>query len=156
MKANFRVLVLCVIIPVAVGALSALLTMNSMQSFDMIIKPPLSPPGWLFPVVWSILFILMGIASYLVYTSDAPKEQISKALAVYSVQLVVNFFWSLIFFNLEAYLFAFFWLVLLWILIIVTLVQFWNIRRSAGLLLLPYLAWVTFAGYLNYAIYLLN
>ena len=138
------------------GAVAGLLTRNAMQDFQMLTKPPLSPPGWLFPVVWSILFVLMGIASYIVYVSNVPKEQKSQALTVYAIQLAVNFFWSIIFFNLEAYLFAFLWLVLLWALIVLTIVLFWQIRRSAGILLLPYLLWVTFAGYLNYAIYLLN
>ncbi len=156
MKTNWKALIWSIVIPLLVGGLSALLTMNSMQSFDMIIKPPLSPPAWLFPVVWSILFVLMGIASYLVYTSNTPKEQKNRALTVYAIQLAVNFFWSIIFFNLEAYLFAFLWLVLLWALIVLTIVLFWRIRPIAGILLLPYLLWVTFAGYLNYAIYLLN
>ena len=110
MKINWKVLIWSIAIPLLVGAFSAFLTMDSMQSFDLITKPPLSPPAWLFPVVWSILFVLMGIASYLVYTSNAPTEQKNRALTVYAVQLVVNFFWSIIFFNLEAYLFAFLWL----------------------------------------------
>ncbi len=156
MKINWKALIFSILIPLAVGWLSALFTSDSMQGFDMIIKPPLSPPSWLFPVVWTILYTLMGIASYLVYTSNAPKDKVSTALTFYGIQLVVNFFWSLIFFNLEAYLFAFFWLVLLWALIVVTTILFWRINRTAGILLIPYLLWVTFAGYLNYAIYLLN
>ena len=156
MKINWKILIVSTLIPLAVGWLSALFTSDSMQGFDMIIKPPLSPPGWLFPVVWTILYTLMGIASYLVYTSNSPKDKVATALTFYGIQLVVNFFWSLIFFNLEAYLFAFFWLVLLWVLIVVTTVLFWRINRNAGILLIPYLLWVTFAGYLNYAIYLLN
>lgn len=156
MKINWRELITAILIPLAVGGVSALLTMGNMSLFDTVIKPPLSPPAWLFPVVWTILFVLMGIASYLVYSSDKPKEQISKALTIYGIQLVVNFFWSIIFFNLEAYLFAFYWLLLLWLLIVITIARFWQINRTAGILLLPYLLWVTFAGYLNYAIYLLN
>ena len=156
MKLNWKALIVSIIIPLAVGLLSSLFTSDSMQNFDMIIKPPLSPPGWLFPVVWTILYTLMGIASYLVYASNAPKDKVATALIFYGIQLVVNFFWSLIFFNLEAYLFAFFWLVLLWVLIFATTILFWHINRSAGILLIPYLLWVTFAGYLNYAIYLLN
>ncbi len=156
MKTNWKALIWSIVIPLLVGGVSAFLTMDSMQSFDLIAKPPLSPPAWLFPVVWSILFVLMGIASYLVYTSNAPKEQKTRALTVYAIQLAVNFFWSLIFFNLEAYLFAFLWLVLLWALVVWTIILFWRIRPGAGILLLPYLLWVTFAGYLNFAIYLLN
>ena len=156
MKINWKTLIWCIVIPLAVGGLSALITMDSMAAFDAVTKPPLSPPGWLFPVVWTILFVLMGIASYIVYTSDSSPKQISNALTVYAVQLAVNFFWSIIFFNLEAYLFAFLWLILLWVLIFATIVLFWRINRVAGILLLPYILWVTFAGYLNFAIYLLN
>ena len=127
-----------------------------MAAFEQINKPPLSPPGWLFPVVWTILYLLMGFASWLVLTSGAPQPQIRKALIVYGLQLAVNFFWSIIFFGAELYLLAFVWLVLLWVLIIWNMVKFYEIRQVAGELLLPYFLWVTFAGYLNLAIYLLN
>ncbi len=156
MKFNWKMLIWFVLIPLAVGGASALFTMDSMMAFDAVSKPPLSPPGWLFPVVWTILYTLMGIASYLVYTSDAPEGQKNKALWLYGIQLAVNFFWSPIFFNLQAYLFAFIWLMLLWALIIATTVAFWRISKTAGILMLPYLVWVTFAAYLNFGIYLLN
>ncbi|MBR5156063.1 MAG: tryptophan-rich sensory protein [Clostridia bacterium] len=156
MKINWKALIKAVLIPLAVGGLSAALTSGSMEMFGTLVKPPLSPPGWLFPVVWTILYTLMGIASYQVYTADAPKEQKARALFVYGVQLVVNFFWSIIFFNMQAYLFAFYWLALLWVLIILTIVAFRQISPTAAILLIPYLLWVTFAGYLNYFIYLLN
>ena len=153
MKIQWKKLIACLAIPLAVGGLSALLTRNSMETFQVINKPPLSPPGWLFPVVWTILYVLMGIASYLVLTSGKPNRT---ALAVYGIQLFFNFLWSIIFFNLEQYLFAFVWLVLLWLLILATAVLFYRISKPAGYLMLPYLLWVTFAGYLNLSIYLLN
>lgn len=153
MKIQWKNLITCIAIPLAVGSLSALLTRNSMETFASINKPALSPPGWLFPVVWTILYILMGIASYLVLTSGKPN---TAALTVYGIQLVFNFFWSIIFFNLELYLFAFIWLVLLWLLILITTLLFYQISKPAGYLMLPYLLWVTFAGYLNFSIYLLN
>ena len=112
--------------------------------------------SWLFPVVWTILYILMGVASYLVVTSDSPKEEQSKAISVYLYQLVVNFLWSTFFFQFGWHLFSFLWLVLLWVLILITLVRFYRIAKPAGYLLIPYLLWVTFAGYLNFAIWLLN
>lgn len=156
MRKKLKPLVISIAIPLIVGGLSALLTMNSMETFSSLNQPPLSPPGWLFPVVWTVLYILMGIASYLVYTSNNSQSEIQSALAVYGLQLAVNFFWSLIFFNLRWFLFAFIWLVLLWVLILITLRSFHRLSKPAGWLLLPYLLWVTFAGYLNFGIFLLN
>ncbi len=155
-KIDMKLLAICIVLPLLVGALSALLTRESMILFGSVQKPPLSPPGWLFPVVWTILYTLMGIASYLVLTSEAPKEEIGKAINVYLYQLLLNFLWSTWFFNFQWYWFAFFWLVVLWIMILVTLIRFYRISKSAGYLLIPYLLWVTFAGYLNLGIALLN
>ena len=135
---------------------AGLLTMNSMEAFEALNQPPLSPPGWLFPVVWTVLYVLMGIASYLVSVSDAPHEEKARALWTYGIQLAFNFLWPIAFFNLKWYLFAFLWLVILWILILITALRFGRIRKPAGYLLVPYLLWVAFAGYLNLGIYLLN
>ena len=156
MKFNYKLLVLCIAIPLAIGSLSGFLTSESMEMFSSINKPPLSPPAILFPIVWTILYILMGIASYLILTSGQEKNRIKNALTVYSLQLIFNFFWSIWFFNFGWYLFAFAWLIILWILIFNTIVSFYAISKPAAYLLLPYLLWVTFAGYLNFAIYLLN
>lgn len=144
------------LIPLGIGGLSAFLTRGNMDLYSRINPPPLAPPGWLFPVVWTILFVLMGIASYLVFMSDANPDAVKNALTVYALQLAVNFFWSIFFFNLELYLFSFLWLVLLWVLILITLILFYRISKPAGYLMIPYLLWVTFAGYLNLAIWLLN
>ncbi|MDD6478441.1 MAG: tryptophan-rich sensory protein [Oscillospiraceae bacterium] len=152
MKKETKSLVFYIAMPLIVGALSALFTMGAMKDFALINKPPLSPPAWLFPVVWTILYVLMGIASYLV----SKEKNSDLALLFYTVQLFFNFLWSIIFFNFQNYLFAFVWLVALWILILVTTVLFWRLNKTAGLLMIPYLLWVTFAGYLNFAIYLLN
>ncbi len=156
MKINWKKLIICILIPLAVGGLSALLTRDSMSTFESINQPPLSPPAWLFPVVWTILYTLMGIASYLVLESAAAPAQKKSAITAYAVQLAVNFFWSIFFFNMQAYLFSFIWILLLWVLIIVTIVRFSRVSRTAAWLLAPYLVWVTFAAYLNFAIYLLN
>ena len=153
MKIQWKHLAVCLVIPLAVGGLSALLTKTGMEAFETINKPSLNPPEWIFPVAWTILYILMGIASYLVFISRKPNRI---ALAVYGMQLAFNFLWSIIFFNLGLYLFAFIWLVLLWLLILATAILFYPIEKPAGYLILPYLLWVTFAGYLNYSIYLLN
>ena len=156
MKLDKGLLAKCIAIPLLVGAVASFITGGGMEMFETLNKPPLSPPGWLFPVVWTILYTLMGIASYLVVTSGAEKEEIQKALTVYGYQLAVNFLWPTFFFNFRWYLFSFLWLVLLWVLIVVTLRRFWDISRAAGLLLVPYLLWVTFAGYLNFGIWWLN
>ncbi len=156
MKIRWKPLLIAVAIPLAVGGLAALLTMNSMETFGRLNQPPLSPPAWLFPVVWTILYALMGVASYLVYVSHGPRRAVNAALTLYGIQLAVNFFWSLIFFSAGAYLAAFLWLLLLWGLILATLVRFYRLSPLAGYLLIPYLLWVSFAGYLNFGIYLLN
>lgn len=156
MKIRVKPLIISLAIPLAVGGLSALLTRNSMEAFQNLNQPPLSPPGWLFPVVWTVLYLLMGLASYLVYVNGRNRRMVQNALFVYGVQLFFNFLWSIIFFNQERYLFAFFWLLALWVLILITLILFYRIHKPAGLLLIPYLLWVTFAGYLNLGVALLN
>ncbi len=155
MKIQWKKLAICVAIPLLVGGLSALLTRDSMEAFGALNQPPLSPPGWLFPVVWTILYILMGVASYLVVTARCARLT-NPALTAYGAQLFFNFFWSILFFNWQQYLFAFLWLLVLWVLILVTLLRFYRINKWAGYLLIPYLLWVTFAGYLNLGIYLLT
>lgn len=156
MKRNWKPLLISLAIPLAVGGISAFLTRDSMKEFVRLRRPPLSPPMWVFPVVWTILFLMMGLASYLVYTSDTRRGEKRSALWVYGVQLAVNFVWPILFFNLNWWLPAFFWLFLLWLMILGMTVQFYRIRLMAGFLLIPYLVWVTFAGYLNFGIYFLN
>lgn len=141
-------------IALGVGALSALFTMGNMNTYEQINRPPLSPPGVVFPIVWTILFTLMGISSAIIYTSDSAYKQ--DALKVYIYQLIVNFFWSIIFFNFQAYLFSFLWLLLLLVLIAVMIWKFYKISPLAAYLQIPYFLWVCFAGYLNLMIYILN
>ena len=147
-------LIINLLISLGVGGLSALLTADSMKIYSCLIQPPLAPPPWLFPIVWTVLFLLMGISSYLIWVSDSALRE--SVLTVYAIQLAVNFFWPIIFFGLEKYLFAFFWLISLIVLVIVMIVLFYKIKPSAAYLQLPYLAWLLFAAYLNLAIYLLN
>ena len=149
--------VISIAIALAVGGLSALLTAGNMNIYGRIITPPLSPPPILFPIVWTILYTLMGVSSARIYIKG--KEQnidVSGALLVYALQLAVNFFWSIIFFNMQAFLFAFVWIILLWLLIIVMIKRFYEIDPLSAWLQIPYLLWVTFAGYLNLGIWLLN
>lgn len=153
MKIQWKKLIICLFIPLAIGSLSAFLTKDNIQLFQLINKPTLSPPSWIFPIVWTILYILMGIASYLVWTMPRTNNC---ALIFYLIQLGFNFFWTIIFFNFKLYLFAFIWLLLMWLLILKTTLLFYQTSKPAGYLMLPYLLWVSFAGYLNFSIYLLN
>ncbi len=155
-KFNLKAFIIAVAIPLAVGGLSAFLTRDSMAQFDMINKPPLSPPAILFPIVWTLLYILMGIASYIVYASDCAPGTIKISLTTYAIQLVFNFFWSILFFGCKMYLSAFVWLIFLLMLIIMTTLLFYIVDKWAGYLMIPYILWVIFAGYLNFSIYLLN
>ena len=151
-KINWKSLIASLLISLGTGALASLITSNSMEQYSTMYNPPLSPPGWVFPVVWTILYILMGTAAYLVYESDAEPADKRTALIFYGLQLFINFTWSIIFFNFNAYLLAFAWLLLLWYLIYRTARLFSEINKTAGWLMVPYLLWVTFAGYLTLAI----
>lgn len=140
----------------AVGALSGWLTREGMQLYaQTIVKPPLSPPGWVFPVVWTILYALMGIGAAKIYQAP-PSGNRSLGLNLFVVQLVVNFFWSPLFFNLRAYGFAFVWLLLLWGLVLWMSLVFRKVDPTAAKLQIPYLLWLTFAAYLNLGIRYLN
>ena len=156
MKPETKTLLKFIAIPLAVGGLSALLSGGGMETFERVVKSPFSPPGWLFPVVWTILYTLMGIASYLIYTSETDDSQKMQALTVYAYQLLVNFLWPIFFFDFGWYLFSFFWLVLLWLLVLWMILLFAKISKPASYLMIPYLLWLTFAGYLNLGIWILN
>lgn len=155
MKTDWKKRLICWAIPLAVGGLATLLS-GGMGSYGVMVRPPLSPPGWVFPVVWTILYLLMGEASYRVLRADEDMVLIRQALVAYGVQLALNFLWPLVFFGAEMYLLAFFILIALWIAIFVTIRRFSAIDDKAGDLLIPYLLWVTFAGYLNFGVFLLN
>ena len=156
MKVNKKLLIICLIIPLAVGGIAALITGGGMDAFESLNKPPLSPAGWLFPLAWTLLYLLMGAASYLTLESRGPQQMFGKGIRLYALQLLLNFLWPIAFFTLEWYLFAFIWLLALWVLILFTALQFRRVSKAAFYLMLPYLAWVSFAGYLNLGIYLLN
>lgn len=149
---NKSSLIISILIPILVGTLSSLF--SGSMSTSMFNKPSFSPPSFLFPIVWTILYILMGISSYLIYSSDSPNK--GKALATYAIQLIFNFFWSIIFFGASQYLFAFVWLIALIIIIIMMIYQFYAIEPLAAYLQIPYLLWCLFAAYLNFMIYRLN
>ena len=149
--------IISIIISLGTGIISALLTRGNMNLYEEINTPALSPPSFLFPIVWTILYVLMGVSAALIYNSiyvDSDKRV--KALSTYGLSLIVNFFWSIIFFNMRMYFFAFIWLILLWVLVLKTILEYWEINKAAAIIQIPYLLWVTFAGYLTFSIYLLN
>ena len=153
-KINLKQFAISLAVSLGTGFLSGLVTMLGMENFKKANKPPLTPPDFVFPIVWTLLFILMGISAYMIYRSD--KQGKTKALIVYGIQLLVNFFWPIFFFNFSAYLFSFIWILLLWLLIILMIKLFYPICKTAALLQIPYLLWVIFAAYLNFGVYLLN
>ncbi|MBC8569281.1 TspO/MBR family protein [Zongyangia hominis] len=157
MKKQFRwgPFLVFVLLTLGIGTAVGMIT-NPAQAYGEFVQPPLSPPNWVFPVAWTILYLLLALAATLVYCSDAPREQKRNALIWYGINLLLNFSWTPVFFGLRQPLTAFVILVLLLIVTVVLLVSFYRIRPAAGYLLIPYLAWLLFAGYLNFGIYLLN
>ena len=148
--------IISILIVEGVGALSGWLTRDGAKAYSAtIVQPPLSPPAVVFPVVWGILFALMGISAARVWRSP-PSEARTRGLAIFGVQLAFNFSWSLLFFNLQAFGFALLWLLVLWALILWMLLTFRQVDRWAARLQLPYLLWVTFAAYLNLGVWVLN
>lgn len=156
MKIDKKKLITSIALPLIVGGVAGLLTRGVMQEFQGLNQPPLSPPGWVFPVVWTILYTLMGISSYIIAVSQEDKKAVSDALRIYYYQLAVNFLWPIFFFNLQWYLFAFLWLILLWILVAMMIAKFADISKVAAYLNIPYLIWLTFAAYLNLGVWWLN
>lgn len=155
-KKPWKTLLISAAVPLAVGGLSGWITRGSRETFELLEKPPLSPPGWVFPVVWTVLFLLMGLASGLVILAGSPRADARRGLALYGVQLVVNFFWPIFFFNGGLYWFSFFWLLLLLGLIVAAAAGFSKVSPAVGALMAPYAVWVAFAGYLNFGIAWLN
>lgn len=152
---------LCIIVPLGGGFLISLLTRDAMGQFGSFKQPPLAPPAWLFPVAWTILYILMGVASYLIYRAwekgkKSEKNHAYIAMILYGIQLVFNFIWTPIFFNANLYWIALVVLLIMWILEIIILVKAFKLSRAAFWCLVPYLLWTTFAAYLNIAIAILN
>ena len=151
-----KTLLLCLALPLAVGLLASLLTLGGMRDYGEMLKPPLSPPGWVFPLAWTLWYLLMGLASWRVAVSAASEDLKQTALSLYAVQLAANFLWPLVFFGLGRYWLAFFWLLVLLVLAVLTWQVFRRLDRRAGALLVPYLLWLCFAAYLNLGAAILN
>lgn len=153
-KIKITELLIFIVATELVGALSGLLAGNSFSFYKELIKPPLSLPGWLFPVMWTILYALMGISAFIIYTTNAKEKRL--ALIIYGTQLFVNFIWSIVFFRLKMFGLSVAVILILLGLIIAMIIIFHRIRPSAAYLNIPYLLWIVFASYLNIGILLLN
>lgn len=153
---KFTDLFIFIVISELTGALSAILSEGSFSFYKELEQPPFSPPGWVFPVVWVVLYALMGISAYLIYSSGAENEKVKKALIVYGAQLLVNFSWSILFFGLKLPLAAAIIIILLIGLVSAMIVLFCRIRPIAAYLNIPYILWLIFAAYLNIGVVLLN
>lgn len=156
MKIRVKPLLVSLAVPLVLGALSGLMARGGMEAFSALKKPPLTPPGWVFPIVWTLLYAMMGAASYLVFTSGAPQGTVRAALAVYGVALAVNLFWPQVFFAQGAFTAAFLLLCALFVLVLWTARLFGALSPAAGWLLTPYLVWLLYAGYLNLGVARLN
>ena len=153
---KIKQLIPSLLLPLAVGALAAFLTKDAIAVFRSVAQPPLSSPTWLFPIVWTLLYLMMGLASYYVWTAPVSPARKDRALSLYLFSLGLNFLWPLVFFGLELFAAAFFLLLLLWGTVALCTLMFWYISDAAGKLMLPYLVWLSFAAYLNMGVWLLN
>lgn len=153
---KYKPYIISILIALAVGGLSAYITKDYMNIYDDIVKPPLAPPGFVFPIVWTILYTLMGISSAMVYTKCKETDCNDTWGVIYILQLVVNFFWSIIFFRMRSFLFAFIWLLILIGLVIWMIIEFNKVSKTAAYLQIPYLIWILFAAFLNFMTFILN
>jgi tryptophan-rich sensory protein len=153
---DIKALLLSILITEGTGFLSSFLSMSDPSFYSTLKKPYFSPPGFIFPIVWGILYFLMALAIYRIWMKGKEGIFINKALFLYFIQLVLNFLWSIIFFRFNLYGLAFLELILLLIFILLTTFEFFKIDKVAGFLMIPYIIWVSFAGVLNFAIWYLN
>lgn len=150
-------LVISIAIPLAVGATAGLFTATGVDSwFQTISKPTWNPPNWIFGPVWTTLYVLMGIALFLVWKSDTNTKWKKTAISLFALQLLLNFFWSFIFFNQQQPGWAFVEIIIMWVFILLTIFAFARVNHTAAWLLVPYISWVSFAMILNYSIWKLN
>lgn len=157
MWAKLKPYFISIFITLSIGSLSAFLVRENVHIYAMLHKPPLSPPAILFPIVWTLLYILMGISCARISLQKTTyPDDVFDALLNYALQLIFNFLWPIIFFNMCTFLFAFIWLAVLWTSILKMIFKFSRLDTTAAYLQIPYLLWVTFAGYLNFMIYLMN
>lgn len=154
-KINYKSLIINLLIPIAIGFIGSIYTMKYMNVYDSIKKSPLTPPSYVFPIVWTLLYILMGIAFYRVL-SKKDSENVKCAAFFYFIQLLLNLLWTIIFFKYNLYRAAFIEILVLLFFIILTTIEFCKIDKTAAVLMIPYIIWVAFASFLTYRIFVLN
>ena len=156
-KINWKHLLISILLCQVIGSLGSIFTTPAIPTwYATLEKPTIGPPNWAFPVVWALLYLLMGIALYLVWEKGWEQADVRKAMGVFGIQLFLNFMWSVLFFGLRSPLFGLVEIVVLWIVILVNIWMFYRVSKTAGLLLVPYILWVSFAAVLNYSIWALN
>lgn len=155
-KIKWSDLIILVISAELVGALAGILAGNSFSFYKELVKPPLSPPGWVFPLTWAVLYALMGISAYIIHTSDAEDDEKRSAFIIYGAQLAVNFFWTIAFFRLRSIGLSVGVILLLLILIAAMILRFRRVSKAAAYLNIPYLLWTIFAAYLDIGVLVLN
>lgn len=154
---NFLKLLITVTLSLLAGAIGSLFTVSAIQEwYPILIKPALNPPSWILAPVWTTLYIMMGVAAFLIWKRGGEFKNVALPLSLFAVQLVLNALWSIVFFGMNNPKLAFFEILLLWIAILATIISFMKISRTAGWLLVPYLLWVSFASYLTFSIWMLN
>lgn len=155
-KRNFFTLIVSILLSEGIGFLSGTLSMTSPDQYEALVKPEFAPPAWIFGIVWVLLYFLMGLAAYRIWMIGIQKTKVQNALALYMIQLALNFLWSFIFFKYQNYSAAFIELLILWFFILWTTVEFFELDKKTGWLMIPYILWVSFAAVLNYFIWQLN
>lgn len=151
---DIKKLLFYIVITIIIGSLPSLFVVNKMMEYKELVKPPLSPPLIVFPIVWTILYVIMGISIYKIVKSDSNKKEEGKL--IYFIQLVINSLWTLIFFGFKEYFLAFSWLLMLIVIVIFMIFIFYKIDKKAAYLQIPYFLWLLFAAYLNFGIFTLN
>lgn len=153
-KLDIKKLIFYILITYLIGVLPSIFVFKSMSIYNTLNKPPLSPPSVVFPIAWSILYLLMGISIYIIMQSKNKLKE--NARLIYFIQLVINALWTPIFFGLKEYFFAFLWILMLIVLVITMILTFYKISKKAAYIQIPYLLWLLFASYLNFGVFVLN
>ncbi|MGB3345786.1 MAG: TspO/MBR family protein [Candidatus Humimicrobiia bacterium] len=150
-------LVISILVCQVAGLIGSLFTLSSISTwYAQLEKPTFNPPNWVFAPVWTLLFLLMGISLYLIVSKGVENKKVKTALSIFVIQLTLNMLWSFLFFGLQSLLYAFIEIIILGLAILLTIISFYKISKTAAYLLLPYVLWVSFAAVLNFSILILN